>query len=169
MASHNFHVSFSRPWKNWYWICLMKLRHLKIELSRSNSPCDNQHVNTGDNSAKEVTWFYQKIHILWKRVFEKKQFTESWKLGELYAASGWLEDRRTYRGTKWYENACSNSTELAAKEACHHFTCYRGYTRSSNKISCKTTDKTKASDGFAEVLRFLISFYDKPEIVLLKR
>lgn len=55
---------------------------------------------------------------------------------------------------------------LIAKEDFYYFTCYWDYRRPSNTVSNKTTVKTKAIDRFAEVSKFLMSLYDKPELVV---
>lgn len=56
--------------------------------------------------------------------------------------------------------------DLIAKEACYHLTCYRDYTRPLKQVPNKNND---ANDGTADIIRFLVSLYEKPDIVEYKK
>ena len=60
------------------------------------------------------------------------------------------------------------SDELIAKEVVYHFTCYWGYTRSAT-ITKSSKSKDDESNGFSQVPKSLVEFYEKSDVIHLEQ
>ena len=57
------------------------------------------------------------------------------------------------------------TNDMIAKEACYHFTCYRDYTRPYIHTSTPNQDTNVTDDGTSDVIKFLITLHELPDIV----
>lgn len=69
------------------------------------------------------------------------------------------------------------TSDLIAKEACYHFTCYREYTRQKKikeRVQPENDQNEHQQEGteqsnMPDVIKFLVELYEKPDVVLLSK